>query len=77
MANFIQDTDEKIIQIIPAPAGLYSIYTNEADPEDPIILKVVCLALTDCGNVEFMDMDDFGEISMAGGNFEGTQWREK
>lgn len=52
-------TDDKIIQIIPAPEGMVSVRTiNEIDYEFPI----VCLGLTVDGQVLPMEMDVTGYV---------------
>jgi hypothetical protein len=69
--------DEKIIQIIPAPPKLYVEYVNEENPKRPITSPVLCLALTDQGEVYLMDVDSSGWIDRADsvGNFKGIVWK--
>jgi len=69
--------DEKIIQIIPAPAKLFAVYSNEENPKREITSRIVCLALTDKGEVYAMDTDSTGFIDRSdnAGNFKGFVWR--
>lgn len=48
--------DEKIIQIIPVQ-NVYAIYK---DATETIALPVKCIALTDRGDVKFLDVDSLG-----------------
>lgn len=59
----------KIIQIIPAPENLYVTYNDGEDFD----VKVVCLALTDQGDILLMDIDDNGFITEAQG-YTAIKW---
>ncbi|SHH87055.1 hypothetical protein SAMN02746098_01625 [Desulfosporosinus lacus DSM 15449] len=48
----------KVIQIMPAPSNLYATYNMTKEEH----LNVLCLALTDQGEILVMDMDDDGFI---------------
>lgn len=50
---------EKVIQIIPAPKGVYS---RRHDEYDHFHERIVCIGLTQWGNVVFMGTDIHGEI---------------
>ncbi|KSU86567.1 hypothetical protein AS180_17930 [Priestia veravalensis] len=67
---------EKIIQIIPAPKNLYAVYQDDEHPKEPILSKIICLGLTDQGEVVLMDMDETGFIDMADNamNYKGAKW---
>jgi len=69
---------EKIIQIMPAPMGLFAEYRNEENPSNPFFNRVICLALTDRGEIHVMDIDDMGTVEKAESisNFEGIVWKE-
>lgn len=55
--------EEKIIQIVPAPKNIYAVYTNEDNPDRDITSNIICLALTDQGNVWLMDADESGRVA--------------
>lgn len=63
----------KIVQIIPAPKDLYVIYR---DAEEDIKSRVVCLGLTNEGEVLLMDVRSDGDIdeAMTACNFTGIHW---
>ena len=66
--------NDKIIQIIPAPADLYSVYhLDGVDCKQ----SIVCIALIEDEygerEVKLMAMDTFGQIELIGGNdFKGV-----
>lgn len=64
---------DKIIQIMPAPENLYSVYAGEGEEETS---RVLCLALTDMGYIYLMDIDMNGQIEKAQemSNFMGIEW---
>lgn len=64
--------NDKIIQIMPAPQGLLGVYTDDTDGTE-FYTHVVCLALTEEGDVLMLDTDDFGEIGLLAGN-KGIKW---
>ena len=51
-------------QIIPAPDNLYVIYK---DGEEEFEVKVLCLGLTNSGDVVMIDSDDNGHIDICSG----------
>ncbi len=55
--------DDKIIQIMPAPDNLYAVYDDDGEE---LKTKIVCLALTNDGDVFMMDSDDDGIIREIG-----------
>ncbi|MGH0943460.1 hypothetical protein ACQVTS_19635 [Bacillus mycoides] len=65
----------KIIQIIPAPTDLNTVY-QDCETGELIISRTLCLALTDKGEVHLMDIDDSGWVDVAevATNFEGIEW---
>lgn len=65
--------DKKIVQIIPAPKDLYATYR---DTEGDITAKVVCLGLTNEGEVVLRDICSSGYIEevIAARNFIGIRW---
>ncbi|EJR55401.1 hypothetical protein P4388_25665 [Bacillus thuringiensis] len=67
----------KIIQIIPAPADLNTVYQNYETGE-LITSRTLCLALTDEGEVHLMDIDDSGlvDVAEAASNFKGIEWEQ-
>lgn len=70
--------DEQIIQILPAPKNLYTVYEDEYHDE-PMIFKVLCIGLTNKGSVVLLDMDDNGFIDIAETttNFKGIKWGDQ
>lgn len=70
--------EEKIIQIIPAPTNLFVEYENDRDMKQPIKNQVVCLALTDQGDIWVMDIDDSGYVDKAdtASNFRGIVFQK-
>lgn len=66
--------DNKIIQIMPAPESLYAVYYNE---KKEIISKILCLGLTDGGDILLLDIDEYGIVSEATDavNFKNIAWR--
>jgi len=66
--------DKKIIQIMPAPHNLRSMYK---DAEGIIEEKVICLGLTNEGEVVLMDICADGDIDEAKNacNFKGVCWK--
>jgi hypothetical protein len=79
MKNYSPEQEEKIIQIMPAPQNLFVKYTNDENPNEHITSKVLCLALTDAGEVYLMDMDESGWIDRAdtAANFKGAFWENQ
>ncbi|MBG9937446.1 pathogenicity island protein [Bacillus tropicus] len=65
----------KIIQIIPAPADLNTVY-QDCETGELITSRTLCLALTDEGEVHLMDIDDSGwvDVAEAATNFKGIEW---
>lgn len=59
-----------------APKGLFAEYINDEDPKETILSQVVCIALTDQGDIWLMDIDSEGWIERADttGNFKGIVW---
>lgn len=66
--------ENKIIQIIPAPKNLYAIYDDE---KKEIISKILCLGLTDSGDILLLDVDEYGIVGEATDavNFKNIAWR--
>ena len=67
---------EKIKQIIPAPVDMWALYAREDDSgEPPHAMRVACLALLDCGDVQAMVADGDGVIDFAdtASNFVGNE----
>lgn len=56
----------KIIQIIPAPAGMFSVYSDECDPPSEYRLPIIAIGLNDIGNLVPLGIDRDGEILEAG-----------
>jgi hypothetical protein len=79
MKNIYPNKDEKIIQIMPAPNDLFAEFANDDDPDNPFISRVICLALTDAGEIYLMDIDENGWIDKAESmnNFQGVKWGNK
>ena len=63
--------DEKIIQIMPAPSDLYAIFKNSYGN---VHSKIICIALTNEGNVQLLDVDEMGFVSDVSecSNFDGV-----
>jgi len=59
--------DEKIIQIMPAPSNGYAKHKDE---KGYFFTKIVGMALTQCGDVVFLDTDSYGVIGLLNGNDE-------
>lgn len=53
-------------QIIPAPDNLYVVYKDDQTQEE-FEMKVLCLGLTEIGNIEMIEVDDSGWISACEG----------
>lgn len=53
-------SDDRIIQIIPAPENLYVRYYDEM--EGYYYVPIIGTALSENGLVRFLDTDDLGEI---------------
>lgn len=69
---------EKIKQIIPAPVDMWALYAREGDSgEPPHAMRVACLALLDCGDVQAMVADGDGVIDFAdaASNFVGYEFK--
>lgn len=66
--------DEKIIQVIPAPEGMFATYDDEGKK---ISSKVICIALTNHGQVMIMDADNSGLVEdvMEAVNFNGFEYK--
>ncbi|HHL0974673.1 TPA: pathogenicity island protein [Bacillus cereus] len=66
----------KIIQIIPAPVDLHTVY-QDCETGELMKSRTLCLALTDEGEVYIMDIDDSGwiDVAEAATNFKGIEWR--
>ena len=64
--------NEKIIQIIPAPENLFAVYEDE---EGEFETKVVCLGLTNIGNVILMDIDYVGDVGEVGSNIKRIKFK--
>jgi hypothetical protein len=64
----------KIIQIVTAPNDVYTVHDLDGVE---CLLKVVCLALTDRGEIIPMDINGRGVVSIAGSteNFKGLKWK--
>lgn len=60
------NTNENIIQIMPAPENLYALYHN--DEGDEVGFPIVCMALTKDGDIKFCDVDDSGYIDISKSN---------
>jgi hypothetical protein len=56
----------KIIQIIPAPAGMFSVYSDECDPPSEYRMPIIAIGLNDIGNLVPLEIDRDGEIIEAG-----------
>lgn len=52
------------VQIIPAPMNLF---TSHIDGEDEFYMPIVCMALTNYGDVVFCDTDSTGGIEEISG----------
>ncbi|CUB52381.1 hypothetical protein BN2127_JRS10_01798 [Bacillus subtilis] len=65
----------KIIQIIPAPADLHTVY-QDCETGERITARALCLALTDEGEIHVMDIDNSGWVDVAemATNFKGIEW---
>lgn len=65
----------KIIQICSAPSNLYAVYTMDGEKEHEPIL---CLALTDKGEILIMDTDGVGQVDVSHeqANFEYFTWKK-
>lgn len=65
--------EDKIIQIIPAPTNLRTVYQDEGEE---IISKVLCIALRDNGEVSLIDISSDGLIDDPETiqNYEGIKW---
>lgn len=63
---FTNTTNEKdkIIQIIPAPPGMYAAY-KDLDGGEDIHAPVICLGLWNDGGVSFLNVDSDGFIHVA------------
>ncbi|MES1054370.1 hypothetical protein FOA24_37375 [Bacillus thuringiensis] len=70
-----EDMERKIIQIIPAPADLTTVY-QDCETGELMKSRTLCLALTDEGEVHLMDIDDSGwiEVAETATNFKGIEW---
>ncbi len=64
---------EKVIQIMPAPEGLYSVYLDDDGTTHDV--PVVCLGLTEEGEVVLMDIDSTGYIDTTASNFKEIKWK--
>lgn len=69
--------EDKIVQIIQAPSNLYSLYKDDEFPNQPMETKVICLGLTELGNVILLDIDDLGHVDDIStvSNFKGIEWK--
>lgn len=56
---------EKIIQIIPAPEGMYAYYRTDSPTRYQRVEKIVCIALTNLGSVWNMAIDYNGRYYRA------------
>ncbi|MGN5893794.1 hypothetical protein ACP6J5_09020 [Staphylococcus simulans] len=68
---------DDIVQIIPAPQNLYTRFYDELDGY--VYMPIVCMALTNKGEVKFCDADGFGDIEIIDlhGNNEIYKYNEK
>lgn len=67
--------EEKIIQIIPAPENMYAEYKDE-DNGDIFHMRIVCLGLTNLGEVVLMDITDGdGVIDIVSDNLIGIVFK--
>lgn len=69
---------DKIKMIIPAPADMWALYAMEGNSgEPPHEMRVACLALLACGEVEAMVADGDGAIDFAdaASNFVGYKFK--
>ena len=66
--------EDKIIQIIPAPNDLFVVYDHDCEEEGENLL---CLALTDQGNILLMGTDSTGSVEIVTNilNFECVIWK--
>ena len=65
--------NEKIIQIMPAPKGIYAIYK---DGDGSLTrTEIICIGLSDDGGVFFLDYSEDGEINIVNSisNFKGIE----
>lgn len=60
------ETNDNVIQIMPAPENLYSAYISSEG--DEIYTPIVCMALTKEGSIKFCDVDDSGYIDVVTSN---------
>jgi hypothetical protein len=55
----------KIIQIIPAPAGMFAVYSDPVDTDQEYRLPIIAIALNDIGNIVPLELDNDGSITVA------------
>lgn len=56
----------KFIQIMPAPAGMFSVYSDECDPPSEFRMPIIAIGLNEAGNVVPLEMDGDGVVLEAG-----------
>jgi hypothetical protein len=57
--------DDKIIQIIPAPSNLYCVFNDNETAGKEFESKVICLGLTNEGDIIILDLSTDGLIDDA------------
>ena len=70
--------EQKIVQIMQAPPNLFAIYKDGGEEPGDFRVPVLCLALTNDGEILMMDADKNGSINSVHDviNFTGIEWKD-